>query len=86
MELPVVSTAIPGCIDVVTDGETGRLVSPYDEMALTEAIAYYAKDPEARLQHGRAARERVLRVFRREAIWAALREEYERLLHERGVR
>jgi glycosyltransferase involved in cell wall biosynthesis len=80
MELPVVATAVPGCVDAVQDGVTGTLVPPRDARALTDAIRRYLHDPELRHRHGRAGRERVLRDFRQEDIWKELYSEYLRLL------
>jgi glycosyltransferase involved in cell wall biosynthesis len=37
-------------------------------------------DATLRRQHGRAARERVARMFRQEQIWEALHDEYQRLM------
>ena len=83
MELPVVATEVPGCVDAVQDGVTGTLVPPRDAAALTEAIRRYLVDPELRRKHGRAGRERMLREFRQEDIWAELYAEYTRLLQMR---
>ena len=85
MELPVVATRIPGCIDAVHDGVTGTLVPPADTDALTRAIGAYLTDPVLRRRHGVAGRERVLREFRQEVIWEALYREYVRLLWGRGM-
>ncbi len=80
MELPVVATSVPGCVDAVVDGVTGTLVPPRDAAALTAAVRTYLADPELCRAHGRAGRERVLREFRPEDIWEALHGEYTRLL------
>lgn len=85
MELPVVATRIPGCVDAVQDGVTGTLVPPRDAAALAEAIRSYLADPELRREHGRAGRERVLRDFRQEDIWEAIYQTYVRLLREKGI-
>jgi len=85
MRLPVVATRVPGCIDAVVDGVTGTLVPPYNAGALADAIAAYLLDPTLRQRHGQAGRERVLREFRQEDIWAAIYEEYAHLLRERGI-
>lgn len=85
MRLPVIATRIPGCVDAVDDGGTGMLVPPRDSVALADAMRRYLRDSELRRTHGRAGRDRVLREFRREAIWEALYAEYERLLAERGI-
>jgi glycosyltransferase involved in cell wall biosynthesis len=76
MGLPVVATAVPGCVDAVTDEETGLLVPPGDADALTEAAARYARDAGLRNRHGRAARERILREFSQEIIWEAVYDYY----------
>jgi len=85
MEVPVVATRIPGCVDAVQDGVTGTLVPPRDPESLAAAIRAYLKAPELRRRHGQAGRERVLREFRQEAIWEALFQEYVRLLQEKGL-
>lgn len=85
MALPVVATRIPGCVDAVVEGETGLLVPPKDARALADGLRQYLRDDLSRWAHGEAGRKRALRDFRREAIWAALYEEYERLLRERGL-
>lgn len=83
MEVPVVATRIPGCIDVIKDGVTGILVPPNDICALVEAIKFYINDPKLREKHGRNARNCVLIDFRQEIIWEAQHKEYLRLLIKR---
>jgi glycosyltransferase involved in cell wall biosynthesis len=85
MQLPVVTTSGPGCVDSVQDGVTGTVVPPHDAVGLAEAITRYLEDPELRRRHGRNGRLRVLRDFRPERIWSALFDEYDRLARERGV-
>jgi glycosyltransferase involved in cell wall biosynthesis len=84
MELPVVATRIPGCVDAVRDGETGLLVPVRDAEALTAAIRIYLADPTLRRQHGVNGRRRALRDFGPEMLREALFHEYLRLLVERG--
>jgi glycosyltransferase involved in cell wall biosynthesis len=85
MEVPVVATRIPGCVDAVVDGETGILVPAKDYAALTGAIKSLLDDPALRQKLGPAGRERVLRDFRPEDIWEALCQEYLRLLRDKGL-
>jgi len=85
MELPVVATAVTGCVDAVVDGVTGILVPPRDPGALASAIQRLLSDPALRRKMGKAGRERVLREFRPESIWAALYAEYAALLKEKGL-
>lgn len=83
MGLPVVATEVPGCVDAVHDGVTGTLVPSRDPAALEDALRRYLLDPELRRRHGRAGRDRMLREFRQDDIWAALYAEYLRLLRQR---
>lgn len=76
MHLPVIATQIPGCVDAVADGVTGRLVPPRDAAALAREMRRYATDEIARLRDGERGRERVVREFRRDQLWEALAEVY----------
>jgi glycosyltransferase involved in cell wall biosynthesis len=76
MALPVVATRVPGCVDAVQDGVTGRLVPARDPGALADALRGYLLDPALRARHGRAARARVLAEFEQGRIWSALHAEY----------
>jgi glycosyltransferase involved in cell wall biosynthesis len=84
MQLPVVSTLIPGCIDSVIDGVTGTLVPAHDECALIAAIEFYLNNRKIGCEHGVAGRQRVLRDFRQETIWEALFKEYVHVLTRNG--
>jgi len=85
MNVPVVASNIPGCVDAVVNGITGTLVPTYDVPALYEAIRNYLRDPQLRKEHGKAGRERVISSFSQEKMWAALRNEYDSLLLLRGM-
>ena len=85
MELPIVATTVPGCVDAVKDGITGILVPPRDAVALANALRVYIRDPELRRVHGLAGRDRVLRDFKREDIWEGIWQEYVTLLRQRGL-
>ena len=82
MALPVIATNIPGCVDAVVDGVTGKLIKCKDAQALTDAIRNYITDKSSRLAHGQAARERVLTEFQPGDIWEATHDEYLRLLNK----
>lgn len=55
--LPVVATATGGNLELVRDGEAGRLVPPGDAAALAAALLAYVTDPQLRGAHGRRARQ-----------------------------
>lgn len=86
MEVSVVATRVTGCVDAVVDGVTGTLVPAKDASALADGIRRLCRDPELRARQGVAARKRVLRDFRPEAIAAATTEVYESLLEPQRAR
>lgn len=85
MQLPVVATRVPGCIEAVQDGVTGTLVPLYDVEALAVALRTYLQNPQLRQQHGHAGRDRVLREFSQEVLWEAWYQEYQHLLRAKGL-
>ena len=85
MEVPIVATRIPGCVDAVADGITGTLVEPRNADALRDALATYLENPDLRALHGKAGRSRVLERFQQEDIWEATYQEYCRLLVLKGI-
>jgi lipopolysaccharide/colanic/teichoic acid biosynthesis glycosyltransferase/glycosyltransferase involved in cell wall biosynthesis len=85
MELPVVATRIPGCVDAIEEGVTGTLVPPRDVSALSEALRRYLHNPALRSRHGREGRQRVVRDFRPAEMSRAVFEEYDRLLGSAAV-
>jgi glycosyltransferase involved in cell wall biosynthesis len=56
--IPVVATAVGGTPDVVTDGESGRLVLPEDVVALAAALVELGRDETLRDKLGEAAQAR----------------------------
>jgi glycosyltransferase involved in cell wall biosynthesis len=61
--VPIVTTSMPGCCEIIADGETGFVVPPSAPDVLAEKILAVLKDPEsARTVSDRAA-ERVRQVF-----------------------
>jgi glycosyltransferase involved in cell wall biosynthesis len=46
MDVPVVATAVGGTPEIITDGETGRLVPPHAPEAMAEALLAFQQDPE----------------------------------------
>lgn len=61
--LPLVTTDVPGCREVVSDGIDGLLVPARDADALARAIARLQDDPELAQRLGRAARIKALAQF-----------------------
>jgi glycosyltransferase involved in cell wall biosynthesis len=73
MELPAVATNVVGCTDAIEDGVTGLLVPPRDVAELVAALRHYIEDATLCRRHGRAARERVVRMFRQPDLGSAVR-------------
>ena len=62
---PIVTTDVPGCCEVVHDGDNGLLVPPRDADALAEALSRLITDPELRQQGVREAEP----VWNRNSVW-----------------
>lgn len=61
--LPLVTTDVPGCREVVTDGLDGLLVPARDAPALARAILALKTDEQLRQRLGAAARAKALALF-----------------------
>ena len=80
--VPVVTTRVTGAADSVLDGITGLLVPAQDEAALAEALTELLGNRDRMRYMGRVARDWVEDRFRREAVWQALVEDYQRVLRK----
>jgi len=61
--LPAVCTAVGGNVETVTDGQSGMIIKPNDDLALAEAIRHYLSSPGMRIAHGHTARARIINQF-----------------------
>jgi glycogen synthase len=75
---PVVASRVGGLEEVVVDGETGTLVPPDDEEALSRAVEALLADEGLRRRMGASGRRRARSVF----DWHEGLEAYERLYEE----
>jgi glycosyltransferase involved in cell wall biosynthesis len=66
--LPIVTSDLPGCRDIVRDGENGLLVPPRDPEALARAMETILADEQLRLRFGQAGRRRVESEFSLEHV------------------
>jgi glycosyltransferase involved in cell wall biosynthesis len=78
--LPLVTTDVPGCREVVTHEEDGLLVTVREHAGLVEAIGRLDDDPDLRRRLGLAAREKALRLFDVEIVMARTLNVYRELL------
>ncbi len=85
MGVPVVSTDVRGCRQVVDHGTTGLLVEPRSPIALASAIRTLIDDPAKRNSMGRAARARAAAEFDQERVIARTLGLYRSLLDDAGI-
>lgn len=83
--LPVVTTDIRGCREVVTHGISGLLVPAHDPAALAAALAHLHDEPARRATLAAAARARVLERYTVAASLAPLLALYRELERHRGA-
>lgn len=79
--LPLVTTDVPGCREVVTDGVDGILVPVEDAGALAEALVRLEGDPDACVRLGLAARAKALRCFEERLVIEQTINVYRELLY-----
>ena len=78
--LPVVTTAVGGLQEAVSDGETGFLVPPGDAEALAARTALLLNDSALSHRFGRNGRRRVEKLFAIDSAVAQYHESYEDML------
>jgi glycosyltransferase involved in cell wall biosynthesis len=66
--LPIITTNVPGCRDVVTHGVDGLLIPVRDSEALAEAIICLDDDQVLAASLGAAARAKTLKVFEEQIV------------------
>ncbi len=79
---PIVATDVPGCREVVRDGENGLLVPVRNPQQLAMAIATLVEDAAMRARMGACGRERVVKEFSSERIVRETLAVYRGLLEE----
>ena len=63
---PIVTTNVPGCREIVHDGDNGFLVEAHNATDLAEALAKLLANPELRQRMGQRGRELVISDFSQE--------------------
>lgn len=77
---PIVTTNVPGCREIVCDGDNGFLVEARNATALADALAILISDPALRLKMGRRGRDRVISEFSQEIIVSQVLSLYHELI------
>ena len=78
--LPIVSTAVGGIPEMVTDGEEGRLVPDGSERELTQALIEVIEDADLRARYGDQSRATALERFSAAAATAEVEAIYREVL------
>ena len=78
---PIVTTDMPGCRDIVQDGENGLLVPPNDAGAVARAIIQLVEDADLRAEMGTRGRALVQAEFSIDHVVEKTVEVYQDLLH-----
>lgn len=83
---PVVATRVGGVPDLVRDGATGLLAPPGDTGAIANALLRLLEDSHLAARMGQAGREAAYPRYTSGRLVANVRDLYERLLAEKGVK
>ncbi len=80
MELPCIVSDINGCNEIITDGESGKIVPAKDSVALALAMEELAVNANLRCRLAGKAHSEVVRKYEQSVLWEKLRKEYLSLL------
>ena len=83
MAKPIIATDIPGCREIVTDGENGLLIPVKDVKKLAEAMNFMIENPGKRLEMGKTGREKAIQEFSDEIVIKKTIEVYDKIMAER---
>ena len=79
MEVPCIVSDINGCNEIITNGETGRIVPPKDAQALQMAMEEFVQKPGLIQQFANTNRQQILAKFERKVFWHNLLHQYQSL-------
>lgn len=77
---PIVACDVPGCREIVKEGENGLLIPPGDVPALASALRKLIADPDLRTRMGAHGRKLAVDQFSQERVNAAILDVYRELL------
>jgi glycosyltransferase involved in cell wall biosynthesis len=80
--LPIVATDVGGTGEILTDGESAKLIPPGDPGALAGAVIELACDPDLRTRYAEAARQNIEANFNASKTGAKLSELWRQLLKD----
>jgi len=77
--IPTIATRMAGIVDQIDDGTSGLLIDRPDAACLAAALRQYRDTPELLENHGRAAREKIVREFDVRVVVANIQNVMERV-------
>ncbi len=80
---PIVTTDVPGCREVVKDGENGLLVPAKDAGALKDALLKLIKDEDLRSAMGKNSREKAVKYFSNDIVNNGIYSIYQKALEQK---
>ncbi len=78
--LPIITTKIPGIVEIIDDGESGLLVPPKNVSALANALTTMLSNPEIALQYGKTARKQAVQDYSFQVLGERYFQIYQELL------
>jgi glycosyltransferase involved in cell wall biosynthesis len=81
-DLPIITTNINGCNEVVSDLENGLLIEPKSSDELADAMEKIYEDTELRKTLKINTRDRILQKYDQKRIWEYIIEEYQKALND----
>ena len=81
MSLPIITTNVPGCNDIITDEFSGIIVPARDKVKLKNAIKKYLEDPKSALIFGENARKTIVKKFTHQIVNKKILEIYAKFLN-----
>jgi glycosyltransferase involved in cell wall biosynthesis len=85
MELPIIATDINGCNEIIEDEVSGLLIEPKSRSSLTNALTKLIESRELRVNMSREGRLRVVKLFKREILFNAIKDEYDSFIENKIV-
>ena len=80
MSLPIITTNVPGCKEIIENNKSGILVPLKNKLLLKKAIIKLIQNPELAIKYGERARERVKDKFELSLINNNILEIYKKIL------
>ena len=63
MGLPIITTDVPGCKNIITNEYSGLLIPVKDQLSLKKAIKKFLEDEKLAINYGQKARKVVIKKF-----------------------